>query len=85
MFFVWFFLGCEVKIELKTCLPKPLPSPPWTGDLASAGGGLEQPVTCADLWLGICLSGMRYTRSSVAELGHIAGDVQRSSVGLGKN
>lgn len=73
--------GCEVKTELKL---SPFQALLGLGTWASAGGGLEQAVTCTDLWLGICLSGMRYTWSSIAALGHIAGDVQRSSVGLGK-
>lgn len=39
----------------------------------------------ADLQLGVCLSGRRYTWSRISGSGHIVGDVQRSSVGLGKN
>lgn len=78
--------GCEVKIQLKLAFLSPFQALLGLGTRPLLGGrGLEQPVTCADLGLGICLSGMRYTWSSVAELGDIAGDVQRSSVGLGKN
>lgn len=74
------FLGVKLRSR-KTCLLKPLTNSHRTGDLASAEDGfcsIQSHV--GDLWLG----GMRSTWSKISVSGHIAGDVQRSSVGLGK-